>query len=75
MEATIRLEMSYPDGASGEDGPKESSYHPLVSPMADIGRPCHYPDYMAGTSTEGFIAIMPGRLIVNVDDSILASKA
>ena len=32
--------------------------------------PCHYFDYMAGTSTGGLISIMLGRLRMNVDDCI-----
>ena len=32
--------------------------------------PCHYFDYMAGTSTGGLIAIMLGRLRMNIDDCI-----
>lgn len=31
---------------------------------------CHYFDYMAGTSTGGLIAIMLGRLRMNIDDCI-----
>ncbi|KAL8784521.1 MAG: hypothetical protein Q9195_009007 [Heterodermia aff. obscurata] len=32
--------------------------------------PCHYFDYMAGTSTGGLISIMIGRLRMNIDDCI-----
>lgn len=32
--------------------------------------PCHYFDYVAGTSTGGLIAIMLGRLRMNIDDCI-----
>lgn len=32
--------------------------------------PCHYFDYMAGTSTGGFISIMLGRLRMSIDDCI-----
>ncbi|KAL9127322.1 MAG: hypothetical protein Q9217_003784 [Psora testacea] len=32
--------------------------------------PCHYFDYMAGTSTGGLISIMLGRLRMNIDDCI-----
>lgn len=33
--------------------------------------PCHYFDYIAGTSTGGLISIMLGRLRMNIDDCIL----
>ena len=33
--------------------------------------PCHYFDYIAGTSTGGLIAIMLGRLRMNIDDCIV----
>ena len=75
MKAIIRLEESYPDGASGADGPAQSSYHPLAPPTANLWCPCHYFDYIAGTGTGGLIAIMLGRLRMDVDDSIVASKA
>lgn len=32
--------------------------------------PCHYFDYIAGTSTGGLISIMLGRLRMNIDDCI-----
>ena len=32
--------------------------------------PCHYFDYMAGTSTGGLISIMLGRLRMSIDDCI-----
>lgn len=37
---------------------------------ASLFLPCHYFDYMAGTSTGGLISIMLGRLRMNVDDCI-----
>ena len=86
MEAIKRIETSY---CEGSDGPAESSYHPLSSdPQNIMGTrvpdglsresakwlPCHYFDYMAGTSTGGLISIMLGRLRMNVDDCITEYK-
>ena len=36
--------------------------------------PCHYFDYIGGTSTGGLIAIMLGRLRMNIDDAIAEYK-
>ncbi|MCJ1456642.1 hypothetical protein MMC28_007004 [Mycoblastus sanguinarius] len=79
MKAIIRLETNYPSGA-GSDGPAQSSYHPLSPspPMtitADLRNsshwlPCHYFDYIAGTSTGGLISIMLGRLRMSIDECI-----
>lgn len=66
MEAIIRREKSYPDG------PAESSYHPLEPPKTGTWLPCHYFDYVGGTGSGGLIAIMLGRLRMDVDDSIIA---
>ena len=75
MEAIIRLEKSYPDESIQTYVPVESSYHPLVPPKADVWLPCHYFDYIGGTGHGGLIAIMLGRLKMNVHDSILAFEA
>lgn len=66
MKAIIRREESYPDG------PAESSYHPLEPPKAGTWLPCHYFDYVGGTGSGGLIAVMLGRLRMDVDDSIIA---
>lgn len=60
------------------DPPVQSSYHPATCPHDILDRdnstagyyPCHYIDYMAGTSTGGLIAIMLSRLRMDVDDTI-----
>ena len=75
METIIRLEKSYPDKTTESYGPAESSYHPLEPPKADVWLPCHYYDYIGGTGSGGLIAIMLGRLRMNVHDSILAFEA
>ncbi len=69
MEAIIRREKSYPDS------PAESSYHPLVPPTANLWLPCHYFDYIGGIGSGGLIAIMLGRLKMDVSNTILASEA
>ena len=75
METIIRCEKSYLDEPIEPAGPAESSHDPLIPHKADIGLPCHYFDYIGGTGSGGLIAIMLGRLKMNVDDSILASEA
>ena len=61
-----------------------SAYSPLVDCLQDKGitsisndtrstshyLPCHYFDYISGTSTGGLIAIMLGRLRMTIDDCI-----
>lgn len=63
---------------------KSSAYSPLVKQVPDsqatpfkgskrpaLGYlPCHYFDYVSGTSTGGLIAILLGRLRMNVDEAI-----
>ena len=75
MENIIREEKSYPDEPIQTYGPAKSSYHPLVPPKPDVWLPCHYFDYIGGTETGGLVAIMLGRLRMNVHDSILAFEA
>lgn len=41
-----------------------------TSKASSLFLPCHYFDYMVGTSTGGLISIMLGRLRMNVDDCI-----
>ena len=53
-----------------------SSYSPMVDPLPQPAtgamdyRPCHYFDYIAGTSTGGLSAIMLGRLRMSVDSTL-----
>ena len=75
METIIRREKSYLDEPIKPYGPVESSYHPLVPHKANVWLPCHYFDYIGGTGCGGLIAIMLGRLRMNVHDSILAFEA
>ena len=72
METIIRHEKSYPDEPTESHGPAESSYHPLEPPEGDDWLPCHYFDYIGGTGSGGLVAIMLGRLRMNIRDSILA---
>lgn len=78
MENIAKLERSADPKATS------SAYSPLIDcvqdknlpPMTNDTRPtshylpCHYFDYVAGTSTGGLIAIMLGRLRMNIDDCI-----
>lgn len=73
MEIIVRCENSYLDEPIDTVGP--SSYHPLVPRKADVWLPCHYFDYIGGTGSGGLIAIMLGRLKMDVHDSILAFEA
>lgn len=63
---------------------KASAYSPLVNCLPDEGPtpvtgsarsapgylPCHYFDYVSGTSTGGLIAILLGRLRMSVDEAV-----
>lgn len=63
---------------------RSSAYSPLVNCLPNEGTtpsvggtgsvlgylPCHYFDYVSGTSTGGLIAIMLGRLRMSVDEAI-----
>ncbi len=77
MEIVAKLEQSADPKATS------SAYSPLVDclqnqslPLSNDTNstsfylPCHYFDYISGTSTGGLIAIMLGRLRMNVDDCI-----
>ena len=77
MEIVAKLERSADPKATS------SAYSPLVDCLQDqslplsndtnstsLYLPCHYFDYISGTSTGGLIAIMLGRLRMNVDDCI-----
>lgn len=75
MAVVIRREKSFPEEPTETYGSAKSSYHPLVSPKADVCLPCHYLDYIGGTGGGGIIAIMLGRLSMTVHDSILALEA
>ena len=67
---------------------KSSAYSPLFNCLSDEGLilstggtrsvlgylPCHYFDYVSGTSTGGLIAILLGRLRRSVDEAIMEYK-
>ncbi|KAL8680671.1 MAG: hypothetical protein Q9186_003156 [Xanthomendoza sp. 1 TL-2023] len=48
---------------------------PMMKELQDTYRPCHYFDYIAGSSTGGLIAIMLGRLRMTVDQCLDAYKS
>ena len=77
MENIAKLERAADPKATS------SAYSPLIDCLQDRSLPltndtnstsfylpCHYFDYISGTSTGGLIAIMLGRLRMNVDDCI-----
>ncbi|KAI4146905.1 MAG: hypothetical protein L6R39_003298 [Caloplaca ligustica] len=47
---------------------------PMMKELANTYRPCHYFDYIGGSSTGGLIAIMLGRLRMTVDQCLEAYK-
>ena len=75
METIVLCEKSYLDEHIETHGPVKSSYHPLAPHQADVWLPCHYFDYIGGTGSGGLIAIMLGRLRMDVHDSILAFES
>lgn len=82
MEEIGKLEMESDLGAIS------SAYSPLVGCLPDEAHvtspterypaseylPCHYFDYVGGTSTGGLVAIMLGRLRMSVDDAMKEYK-
>ncbi|KAK4207027.1 calcium-independent phospholipase A2-gamma [Rhypophila decipiens] len=74
MEEIKRIELEHDPAA------KSSAYYGWQGPQSPDGGdpptsdgvylPCHYFDYMAGTSTGGLSAIMLGRLRMSVDDAL-----
>ncbi|KAL8799034.1 MAG: hypothetical protein Q9182_006187 [Xanthomendoza sp. 2 TL-2023] len=44
---------------------------PMMKGLQDTYRPCHYFDYIAGSSSGGLIAIMLGRLRMTVDQCLV----
>ena len=84
MSVIKRLEINHTDGAAPSSYHPESPAPMFAMDSRGEGQPettgqnhasahwlpCHYFDYMAGTSTGGLISIMLGRLRMNIDDCI-----
>ena len=56
--------------ATDDEARRLSQIHVAQATETSPWLPCHYFDYMAGTSTGGLISIMLGRLRMNIDDCI-----
>ena len=70
MEEVARIERELnPEATSSAHSPM---VQPVPQPAAEAMdyRPCHYFDYIGGTSTGGLIAIMLGRLRMSVDSTV-----
>ncbi|KAK7911821.1 FabD/lysophospholipase-like protein [Apiospora marii] len=78
MEQIRDIETRHPEGAHHTSADYPWGEHSLNSGsmQADEGNfwPCHYFDYIAGTSTGGLSAIMLGRLRMTVGQAISAYK-
>lgn len=70
--ATSSFHPLPPDPSYAIDSESMKSQNPSESPQTESSPwlPCHYFDYMAGTSTGGLISIMLGRLRMNIDACI-----
>ena len=64
-----RVRVSRDDKGSTQNSPNSSDEQWT---LLDRYLPCHYFDYMAGTSTGGLISIMLGRLSMTVDECLEA---
>ncbi|KAI0379889.1 FabD/lysophospholipase-like protein [Hypomontagnella monticulosa] len=66
-EGNVHITSFYPCAEPSNVSHLDGNYKPFL--------PCHYFDYIAGTSTGGLIAIMLGRFRMTVDDCIHEYKS
>lgn len=74
------MELIKEEEGKHADGPARCSFHPKDPPPAEPNAehdipsetfyPCHYFDYIFGTSTGGLIAILLGRLRLSARDAL-----
>ncbi|KAF5548233.1 hypothetical protein FMEXI_4797 [Fusarium mexicanum] len=66
------LEIIHPEGPAFSSRSIGDKYHSALSDSKKVDEylPCHYFDYMAGTSTGGLSSIVLGRLRMSVDQAI-----
>ena len=76
-EATSSAYSSFQDCSTDENFALSSSGKSTGSPPTTklpAHRPCHYFDYIGGSSTGGLIALMLGRFRMSIDDALVSYR-
>ena len=74
MEEVGKIERELNADATSSAYSPMIDFMPQTSPEKMDYRPCHYFDYIAGTSTGGLSAIMLGRLRMDIDSTLKEYK-